>query len=258
MMDMKGMVALVPGANGGIGSRVARVLAECGCDVALTYNSAQDEAKEALEHARSLGRRARLDKVDATNFDAATAWVNDVVREYGRADVLASCVGLNLSQGFTLFTELPPSEWRRHIDIQMMAFINLAHAALKPMLAQKSGRIMTIGSDSGKVGQSGACVATAAHGGLIAFSKSLAREVGRSGITVNVVCPGPTEGPKLDRLRSHGSTGSKIVEEMIRRIPMKRAGSPDEVAATMAFLASKEGGYITGQAISVSGGLTMN
>jgi 2-hydroxycyclohexanecarboxyl-CoA dehydrogenase len=258
MMDMTGQVALVPGANGEIGHRVAVVLAGCGCDVALAYNSGDTKAKRALEHARRLERRARIDRLDATSQEACARWVDDVAKEYGRIDILASCVGLNLSEGFKLFTEQPPSVWKQFVDVQMMAYINLSHAAVRHMIGRKSGRIMTIGSDGGKVGQSGAAVASAAHGGMIAFSKALAREVGRFGITVNVVCPGPTEGAKLERLRSHGTTGSKIVEEMIRRVPMKRAGSADEIAATMAFLASKEGGYITGQAISVSGGLTMN
>jgi 2-hydroxycyclohexanecarboxyl-CoA dehydrogenase len=139
-----------------------------------------------------------------------------------------------------------------------MAFVNLSHAVIGSMVRQGSGRILSIGSDGGKVGQSGAAVGSAAHGGLIAFAKALAREVGRFGVTVNIVCPGPTEGPTLEALRSRGNTGSKIVEEMIRRVPMKRAGTARELAATMAFLASEEGGYITGQAISVSGGLTMN
>ena len=258
MNDLSGRVALVPGASGQIGHKVARKLAYCGCDVALTYHSDETEATGALDYARGLGRRARLDRLDAADLDAATQWVEDAVNEFGRVDILACCVGLDLSGGFTLFTEQPPSRWKSMVEIPMMSFINLSYAVVKHMIEQKAGRIMTIGSDGGKVGQSGAAVASAAHGGLIAFSKSLAREVGRYGITVNVICPGPTEGAKLERHRSHWTTGSKLVEEMIKRVPMKRPGTPDEVAGTMTFLASPDGGFITGQAISVSGGLTMN
>ncbi len=258
MIDLTGRVVLVPGANGGIGSHVARIFAECGADVALTYRSASDEAQAALDHAKNLGCRARLDRLDATEPDAARAWVADVVRDWGKIDVLASGVGARAEGGFSLFTEQRPESWKAIIDAQLMAFVALAHAVVPHMTERKSGRILSIGSDGGKVGQSGAAVASAAHGGLIAFAKALAREVGRFGVTVNIVCPGPTEGPTLDDLRNRGTTGSKIVEEMIRRVPLKRAGTPRELAAMMAFLASDEGGYITGQALSVSGGLTMN
>jgi 2-hydroxycyclohexanecarboxyl-CoA dehydrogenase len=255
---LAGRVALVPGANGNIGSAVARMFAESGADVALAYHANDGEAKSALDHARSLGRRARLDKLDASDHGAAKKWVEDVIEGYGQVDVLASCVGGGAPGGFMLFTELDPATWHDTIAVQLMGFVNLAHAVAPHMIARGQGRIMSIGSDAGKVGQSGVAVASAAHGGLIAFAKALAREIGRNGITVNIVCPGPTEGANLDKLRSRGTTGSKIVEEMIRRVPMKRAGDPRELAAAMAFLASEAGGYITGQAISVSGGLTMN
>ena len=258
MIDLTGRIALVPGANGAIGSWVARVFAACGADLALTWRSGEGEAKAALDHAKGLGRRARLDRLDASDLGQVQSWVKDVLAEYGRIDVLASGVGSRAEGGFKLFTETPPESWQETLASQLMAFINLSYAVVGPMIERKSGRIMSIGSDGGKVGQSGVAVGSAAHGGLIAFSKALAREVGRHGITVNIVCPGPTEGPTLDHLRSQGTTGSKIVEEMIRRVPMKRPGTARELGAMMAFLASAEGGYITGQAISVSGGLTMN
>jgi 2-hydroxycyclohexanecarboxyl-CoA dehydrogenase len=258
VIDLSERVALVPGASGGIGGGVARLFAECGADVALAYRSNEADAKSALDHARALGRRARLDRLDAADLGAVRRWVDDVKREYGRIDILASGVGSRAEGGFQLFSEQKPEAWNAIIASQLMAFVNLSHAVVGSMVQQGSGRILSIGSDGGKVGQSGAAVASAAHGGLIAFAKALAREVGRFGVTVNIVCPGPTEGPTLDALRAQGNTGSKIVEEMIRRVPMKRAGTARELAATMAFLASDEGGYITGQAISVSGGLTMS
>jgi len=258
MIDLTGRVALIPGANGNIGSAVARLFAECGADVALAFHANDMEARAALDHATALGRRARLDRLNASDYGAARSWVESVIAEYGRIDVLASCVGGGAPGGFVLFHELDPATWAETLAVQLMGFVNLSHAVLPHMIARKQGRIMSIGSDAGKVGQSGVAVASAAHGGLIAFAKALAREVGRDGIAVNIVCPGPTEGPNLDRLRSRGTTGSRIVEEMIRRVPMKRAGLPRELAATMAFLASDDGGYITGQAISVSGGLTMS
>ena len=258
MTDLSGRVALIPGANGGIGNAVARRFADCGCDVALAYRAGDANAKAALAHAQALGRRARLDQLDATDLGAVERWVAGVIGEFGRVDILASGVGSRLEGGFGLFHEQQPETWQPILAAQLLSFITLAHAVIGPMCAQKAGRILAIGSDAGKVGQSGSAIGSAAHGGLIAFAKALAREVGRFGVTVNIVCPGPTEGPTLDELRQRGTVGPRIVEEMIRRIPLKRPGTTQELAATMAFLASADGGYITGQAISVSGGLTMN
>ena len=258
MADEPRRVVLVAGAAGGVGSEVARVFAERGYDLALTFHSKQEKAQVALQTATRTGRKARLDQLDTTDLQAVVRLVDDIILDYGQIDVVANCVGLELSQGFIPLTEHSPSEWKSIIDVNLMSFLNLSYAAVKHMIQAKMGRILSLGSDSGKIGQSGAAVAAAAHGGMIAFTKSLAREVGRFGVTVNVVCPGPTEGERLDRLRSSGSAGPKIIEELVRRIPMKRVGTAEEIAAAMAFLASKEGGYITGQALSVDGGLSMN
>jgi len=133
----------------------------------------------------------------------------------------------------------------------------LAHAVLPHMIARQSGRIITLGTDGAKSGQSGVAIACAGSAGAISFSKSLAREVGRYGITVNVICPGPTVTPVLDIMLSQDNVGAKLVEGAIKAIPLRRAGEAREVAAAFAFLASPGGSYITGQAISVSGGLTM-
>ncbi len=257
MIDLSGKVAVIPGASGGIGGEVARCFADCGADVALAYRSGAEAAEGARGHAVARGRRARCDRLDVTDLAAVEAWVAEVIADLGRIDVLASCVGWTSEGGFQLFVQQDPADWPGLVAVQMMGFVNLARAVVPHMTAQRSGRILQVGSDGGKVGQSGAAVLSACHGGMIAFAKALAREVGRDGVTANVVCPGPTEGPTLDTLRGQGTTGAKIVEEMIRRVPLKRPGTPREIAETMAFLASDAGGYITGQAISVSGGLTM-
>ena len=258
MIDLTGSVALIPGASGGMGREVARLFAEQGADVALGYYSREGEARAAFDYAKSLGRRARLDRVDTSTLDGVTSWVDSVTKEFGRIDILASCVGAHLPEGFSLFTKQDPTTWRGIIDAQMMSFIYLSRAVLPQMVERKAGRLLSIGSDSGKVGESGVAVATAGHGGLIAFAKAISLEVGRFGITANIVCPGPTEGPTLDNLRNQGTTGSKIVEELTKRVPMKRLGTSRDIAAMMVFLASKEAGYVTGQALSVSGGLVMN
>lgn len=255
-MDLTGRFALVPGGSGGIGSHVAEVLAECGADIVVGYRSNAKRAEEVAAKARTLGRKARAEQVDVTTYGAAKGWVDRCSAEFGKIDILATCVGW-FEQGFSLFTSQRPEQWPAMMAQQFWAQTYLAHAVLPGMIDRRVGRIITLGSDGAKAGQSGAAVANAGVGGVISLSKSLAREVGRYGITVNVVCPGPTETPVLNSMRSQGDVGAKLVEGAIKQIPLKRAGGAREVAAAFAFLASDGGSYITGQAISVSGGLTM-
>jgi 2-hydroxycyclohexanecarboxyl-CoA dehydrogenase len=255
-LDLSGQVALVPGGSGGIGSAVAAALAEAGADVAITCRRHRDRAEAVAEGARAQGRRARVSAVDMTDRLAVAQWVDDSVAELGRVDILANCVGTDGT--FRLFAELPPEEWQAMVAQQFWAPVNACHAVLRHMVARRSGRIISLGSDGAKVGQSGMALGNAANAGIIGLSKSLARELARHAITVNVVCAGPTEGPTLDALRSSGDTGAKLVDAAIRTIPLKRLGAAAELAAAFVFLASAQGGYITGQAISVSGGLTMS
>ncbi len=255
MNDLRGQVAMVAGASGGIGSAVALLLAECGADIALSCHANAARAGEVADSIVAMGRRVRLDTLDATDAGAARDWVAGTIAAFGKVDVLANCCGW--SGAFQLFKDQDPAAWSRIIAIELTACFNLSHAVLHHMVARRRGRIITLGSDSSKTGLSGAAVTAAARGGVNAFSKSLARELGRYGVTVNVVCPGPTQTPVLDMLRAQGETGEKLVQGLIAAIPMKRVGTPREVAAAVAFLASEEGGFITGQAISVSGGLSM-
>lgn len=255
-LDLSGQFALVPGGSGGIGSHVAEVLAECGADIVVGYHSNPTRAEQVVAKAQALGRRARAEKIDAADYGAVKAWVDRNAAEFGSIDILATCVGW-FERGFSLFKDQTPEQWPPMIAQQFWAQVYLAHAVLPGMIARKAGRIITLGSDGAKGGQSGVAVACGGVAGVIAFSKSLAREVGRYGITVNVVCPGPTVTPVLELMLSQGDVGAKLVEGAIKHIPLKRAGEAREVAAAFAFLASAGGGYITGQALSVSGGLTM-
>ena len=258
LIDLSGKVALVPGASGAMGSAVGEVLAECGATVVLGYNQNAAKAEEVLARAKALGRPARADRIDATRLEDVQRWVDQVLAGYGQIDVIANCVGWHGHESFKLFTEQSPEGWRELVDIELMATVYFAHVAIHHMMERGYGRIVTVGSDSSKVGESGAAVSAAARGGINAFSKSLAREVGRHNITVNTVCPGPTEGPALDRLMQSGDVGEKIIKAVIRAIPMKRVATAREVANVVAFLASDAASFMTGQAISVSGGLTMN
>lgn len=258
LIDLTGRVAIVPGASGGMGSVVAEVLAECGADVVLGYWSNRDRVDEVLERVQGLGRRASAHKLDAGDPAAIKSWVDQTIADYGQIDILANCLGWKGHTSFSLFIDQDPESWRACVEIELMACIYFANAVIRHMIERKYGRIVTIGSDSSKVGESGAAASAASRAGNNAFSKSLAREYGRHGITVNTVCPGPTDTPILDQLTSSGDTGQKIVAALIRSVPMKRIGTPREIANTVAFLASDAASYITGQAISVSGGLTMS
>ena len=258
MISLAGKVALIPGASGGIGREVARAFVEAGCDVALGCHSNPGPAAEIVAFAKSRGRRGSVDKVDTSDLGQARGWVETTLGAFGRIDILVSCVGARLPEGFSLFAKQDPTSWKRIIDAQLLAFIYVCRPVVEHMLERKAGRIIALSSDGGKVGESGAAVANAGNAGLIGFVKSLAREVGRFGITANLVCPGPVEGPSLEMLRGQGDAGARMVDEMIRRVPMKRVGTARDIANAMMFLASDDAGYITGQAISVSGGLVMS
>jgi 2-hydroxycyclohexanecarboxyl-CoA dehydrogenase len=256
VIDLKGKLALVPGGSGGIGSAIAEVLAECGADVVVGYRRNRTRADEVVRGAQKMGRKARADSVDVSDYAAVKAWIDAVAAEHGRIDILANCVGWT-EHDFSLFKDQKPEMWGAIVAQQFNAPVFLSHCVLPHMIARKAGRILHLGSDGAKGGQSGVAVACGGIGGAIAFSKSLAREVARHGITVNVVCPGPTRTPGLDEMMKDPNVGAKLVEGAIRAIPMKRPGEPREVANAFAFLASDAASYITGQALSVSGGLTM-
>ncbi len=254
-VDLSGRTALVPGASGGIGSAIAEVLAECGANVALGYGRNRKRADEVAAAARVAGVRVRTDQIDATDRNAIRAWVDAVSADFGPIDILANCVGSD--GGFQLFREQDPSRWPTLVAQHFWAGVYLVEAVLEPMVARRFGRIIHLSSDGAKVGQSGVAVANGASAGLIGFCKGLAREVAQEGITINVVCAGPTRTPVLDAMIAGGNTGAKLAAGAARAIPMKRIGEPREVAAMFAFLASDAGSYVTGQALSVSGGLTM-
>jgi 2-hydroxycyclohexanecarboxyl-CoA dehydrogenase len=256
MIDLEGRVAVIPGGSGGIGSVVAETLAACGANVAVGYRRNRARAEQVVERALAQGRKARAERVDATDYAAVKRWIDAVAKEHGGIDILATCVGWT-EHAFSPFKDQRPEMWSGIVAQQFYAPVYLAHCVLPHMVARQRGRIITLGSDGAKGGQSGVAVACGGIGGAIAFSKSLAREVARHGITVNVVCPGPTRTPGLDKMLKDPDVGAKLVEAAIRAVPMKRPGEPHEVASAFAFLASDAASYITGQALSVSGGLTM-
>jgi NAD(P)-dependent dehydrogenase (short-subunit alcohol dehydrogenase family) len=220
----------------------------------LTYNKRKDEAEKLVQTIRALGRKVDMVQADLTIPSVSADIVTATMDRLGGIDALINTAGWH-----PLFPFLDMSEKDIDYTIQseLFAVIRLARAVLPTMIKQRSGRFITVGSDSGKAGNRGAAVSSAARGGVISFTKSLAREFARHNVLANVVCPGPTDTDLWRNDIASDANAIKIQQAMIRAIPLRRPGSAREVAALAIFLVSDEAAYITGQAISVSGGLTM-
>ena len=243
-----GRVAFVTGGGGGIGGAICRSLAEAGHRVAV--------ADVVLENAQSIaeeisGLAVTLDVTDSESVARAIAETESAL---GPIEILVNCAGWD---DFIPFVETDEAFMKKVLDINLAGPMRVTHAVLPGLLERKWGRIINISSDAGRVGSSLESVYSGAKGGLIAFSKTIARESARAGITVNSVCPGPTETPLLAGLAESGEMGAKISKALVRAVPMGRIGQPEDVGPAVAFLASDEAGYITGQTLSISGGLTM-
>ena len=248
MRGLKGKVAFVTGAGRGIGKAIARRLAEEGAKVAV----ADLDETTAKATAAEIGGGAMGLKVDITDSKEVRAGVVEAERVLGPIDILVNNAGWDKAEPFIKSTE---ETWDKVIAINLRGPINCTRAVLDGMIARNSGRIVSIGSDAGRVGSSGEAVYSGAKGGIIAFSKTLARELARNNIGVNVVCPGPTDTPLLAEV---GGSNPKLLEGLKHAIPMRRLGQPEDIAAAVAFLASDDASFITGQTLSVSGGLTMS
>jgi 2-hydroxycyclohexanecarboxyl-CoA dehydrogenase len=241
-------VAMVTGGARGIGRAIALALAADGRAVAV----ADLLEEEAGATAAAIGGSALATRLDVTDPDSVAAAVERVEGSLGPIEVLVNNAGWDEARPF-LETDEP--FWDRVIEVNFKGGLRVTRAVLPGMVERGWGRLVNIGSDAGRVGSSLESVYSGAKGGVIAFTKTIAREVARSGVTANTVCPGPTRTPLLDRMADEG--GERFVESLTRAVPMRRLGEPEDVAAAVAFLASDAAGYITGQTLSVSGGLTM-
>jgi 2-hydroxycyclohexanecarboxyl-CoA dehydrogenase len=201
----------------------------------------------------AAGGRSTAAMADVSDGDAVRAAVAHVEAALGPVDVLVNNAGW---ERLALFVESDPALWDRLIAVNLKGALHVTHALLPGMIARRGGRVVSIASDAGRVGSTGETVYAACKAGVIGFTKSLAREVARHGITVNAVCPGPTETALLASVME-GERGEKILAGMRRAIPLGRLGQPEDVAGAVAYLASDEAAYVTGQTLSVSGGLTM-
>jgi 2-hydroxycyclohexanecarboxyl-CoA dehydrogenase len=243
-MRLEGRKALVTGGAGGIGAATAARLAAEGAEVWVGDIDAQGAERVAGEIA---GHALEL---DVTDPQAA----RDAVGATGGLDILVNNAGLD-EFGFFVYTT--PEQWDRVIGVNLRGVLNCTHAALPGMQEAGYGRIVNIASEAGRVGSKGSAVYSAAKGGIIAFTKAIAREGARYGVTANAIAPGPIETPLLMGAREFGEIGEKLIETMKDATQMKRLGSPDEVAAAAAFLASDDATYVTGETLGVSGGLGM-
>jgi 2-hydroxycyclohexanecarboxyl-CoA dehydrogenase len=248
---LRDRIAIVTGAASGIGRAIALHAAAEGAAVAVVDvngEGASDTAR-AIEKA---GGRAVAQAVDITDTAGVRRMVEAVVARWGTVHALVNCAGWDRPLPFVETTE---DFWERVLAINLKGALACAHAVLPPMIRQQHGKIVLIASDAGRVGSSGEAVYSAAKGGVIAFTKTLAREVARHRINVNCVCPGPSDTPLFQR--EFVARSPKLAESLARVIPWGRLGQPDDVAPAVVFLASDDAGFITGQTLSVSGGLTM-
>ena len=236
--------ALVTGAARGIGRGIAEALAAKGHTVVLG-DLLEDEAREAAE---AIGGGARAVRLDVTDTES----VRSALAEAGAVDILVNNAGWD---ELRMFVDTDEPFWDRVIDVNFKGCVRTTHAVLPGMVQRGYGRLVNIGSDAGRVGSSMESVYSGAKGGVIAFTKTIAREVARRGVTANTVCPGPTDTPMLRGMEAEG--GGILIDALRKAVPMRRLGTPEAVAAAVAFLASEEAGFITGQTRSVSGGLTM-
>jgi 2-hydroxycyclohexanecarboxyl-CoA dehydrogenase len=243
-MRLDARSALVTGGAKGIGEAIVRRLSAEGARVTIGDIDIEGAEKVAAE----VGAEAV--PLDVTDPDSARAAVD----EAGGLDVLVNNAG---TDEFSFFTDTDPGLWERLLAVNLKGVLACTHAALPGMQRSGYGRIFNIASEAGRVGSKGSAVYSAAKGGVIAFTKTIARENARFGITANAIAPGPIDTPLLRRATDLGELGERIIETMKGATQVRRLGQPDEVAAAVAFLASEESAYITGETLGVSGGLGM-
>lgn len=246
-------VALVTGGGRGIGREICLGLARDGRRIAVADFRAE-EAATTVELVEQMGGKAIAVAMDVADSDSVTAGLLQVVDELGPVEILVNCAGWDELKPFL---ETDEAFWDRIIEVNYKGALRTVHGCLPAMIGAGWGRIVNIGSDAGRVGSSLEAVYSGAKGGIIAFTKTIAREVARNGITANTVCPGPTATPLLDEIVSNSDDGDKVIGAMARAVPMKRVGQPDEVASAVVYFCSEPAGFISGQTLSVSGGLTM-
>ncbi len=247
-LGLHGKIALVTGATSGVGREIALSLAAEGASVAVNFRSSEKDAEALVNEIAAKGGKARAYRADVADYAAVKAMVDDIAKDFGSVDILINNAGLALRQRFM---ETKPEDWHRQIDACLYGAIHCCYAVAPHLDAAKNGRIVSVIGDSSRVGESGLAIVAAARAGVVALMKSLAREFGRSGTTANTVSLGLVETPHdkewVDANR----------EKLIKLYPLRRLGTPGDVAPMVTLLASPHSGWITGQVLSISGGFSM-
>lgn len=247
MSTLDGRVAVVTGAAGGIGRAIVEALSAAGAAVGV-WDLDGGKAKEV---AAGVDGNVLGLEVDITSRPSVEAALAATEAALGPVDVLVNNAGIDKIEPFLQSEE---ATWERIVAVNYLGTVRCCHVLVPGMVERGAGRVINIASDAGRVGSSGEVVYSGTKGGVIAFSKALAREVAAKGVTVNVVCPGPTDTPLLDLV---AEASQKLYDGLARAVPMRRIGQPTDIAPAVVFLASDGAAYITGQTLSVSGGLTM-
>jgi 2-hydroxycyclohexanecarboxyl-CoA dehydrogenase len=248
-----GRVALVTGGARGIGEAIACALADDGLAVAIA-DLRSELAHETAAAIEKQGGKAMGLAMDVSDTQSVGAGLESVRSTLGPIGVLVNNAGWD---DLKPFVDTDEEFWDKVIEVNFKGTLRLTHGVLPGMVEHQWGRIINIGSDAGRVGSSLESVYSGAKGGIIAFTKTIAREVARKGVTANAVCPGPTDTPFLREVIAKQGDADKVIGAMVSGVPMKRLGSPEEIASAVRFFAREDAGYVTGQTLSVSGGLTM-
>ena len=253
MRGLQNKTVIVTGGGGGIGGATCRRFGEAGSRVAVFDINLESAAKTAADITKA-GGVAQAFRCDITDYEGVKAAVAAAEAALGAISILVNNAGWDI---FRLFKDTTPADWQKLIAINLTGALNMHHAVLPGMLERRHGRIVNIASDAARVGSSGEAVYAACKAGLVGFSKTIAREHARHGISVNVVCPGATNTALFDDYKKGAGNPEKLEEAFRRATPMGRIGEPEDLPGAILFFASDDAAYVTGQVLSVSGGLTM-
>lgn len=248
MGSLENKIALVTGGSRGVGRSIALALAEAGANVAIVYRSAAAEAQQVVEEMMKLGRQAVAYQADVSDGNQAKEVVDKVVTQFGRLDILVNNAGITKD---TLLMRMNEQDWDSVLDTNLKSVFHFCKSAIRPMMSQRSGKIINITSIVGITGNAGQTNYTASKAGMIGFTKSLAKELGSRNIQVNAVAPGFVETDMTQKLTDEQR------KALAEQIPLKRTARPEEIAGVVRFLSTAEADYITGQVICVDGGLAM-
>jgi len=250
---MSNRVAMVTGGAQGIGKGIATTLAEAGFKVVVADLNLPAAEQTAKEIGAADGTAIAVE-IDVTRTASVELAVRMVEAKLGPVEAVVNNAGWD---DFMPFVQTTEEFWDKILDINFKGTLRVIKAVVPGMTERGFGRVINIGSDAGRVGSSLEAVYSGAKGGVIAFTKTLAREVAAKGVTANTVCPGPTDTPALRRFAEGSGDAEKVIAAMTRAVPMRRLGTPEDIGPAVAFLASDGAGFVTGQTLSVSGGLTM-